>query len=225
MNTVWRGTNEKTSHFISSTMERKRKHLAAKTGLRRPPLRVVKRLLKPLAKENSTGDDEELPVTKSKLESAELSDTGSLSSNTVFSARSSASSMSDVQSVKPKADHPVSVTSSAQCQPCKHKIHSAQQEDWSGKEAASMGLKWSTAGHRIHAEPARKNKHPALSAGVQRNCSPWAAVVWRSCSPWWVATKKYALKFWELLFYNEINLIIKNVALMVSFNSLLLAHK
>lgn len=37
--------------------------------------------------------------------------------------------------------------------------------------------------------------------------------------------KKYALKFWELLFYNEINLIIKNVALMVSFNSLLLAHK
>ncbi|XP_025078888.1 uncharacterized protein LOC112554995 isoform X2 [Pomacea canaliculata] len=59
-------------------------------------------------------DDEELPRKKSKLQPTEVSKTKKGSSSTVLSARSSASSQSNVQPVKPKAGHRVPVTPSAQ---------------------------------------------------------------------------------------------------------------
>ncbi|XP_025078876.1 uncharacterized protein LOC112554992 [Pomacea canaliculata] len=59
-------------------------------------------------------DDEELPHKKSKLQPTEVSNTKKRSSSTVLSARSSSSSQSDVQPVKPKAGHRVPVTPSAQ---------------------------------------------------------------------------------------------------------------
>ncbi|XP_025078884.1 uncharacterized protein LOC112554993 isoform X5 [Pomacea canaliculata] len=62
----------------------------------------------------SPRDDEELPRKKSKLQPTEVSNTKKRSSSTVLSARSSASSQSNVQPVKPNAGHRIPVTPSAQ---------------------------------------------------------------------------------------------------------------
>ncbi|XP_025086603.1 carboxy-terminal kinesin 2-like isoform X2 [Pomacea canaliculata] len=94
-------------------MEAKRKPLATKNGLSRLPMPGSR--LKPpqTIKRARSPSDEELPVKKSKLEPAEVSNTENLSANNVFSARSSSSSVSDVQPVKLKPGHPVPVRPSA----------------------------------------------------------------------------------------------------------------